>query len=60
MRAAWLKALIAGVKVRCEAVERNWHGRLVGKVFSSNGVGHRSQVGVGGLGIGIPAELGSG
>ena len=29
---------MAGVKVRCEVVERDRHGRLVAKVFSPNGV----------------------
>ena len=38
MSLAALKALIAGVKVRCEVVERDRHGRLVAKVFSPNGV----------------------
>ncbi len=32
-----LEALTAGVKLRCEAVERDRHGRLVAKVFSPNG-----------------------
>ena len=35
---AALEALIAGVKVRCEVVERDRHGRLVAKVFSTNWV----------------------
>jgi len=38
MSLAALEALTAGVKVRCEAVERDRHGRLVAKVFSPNGV----------------------
>jgi endonuclease YncB( thermonuclease family) len=38
MSLAALEALIAGVKVRCEIVERDRHGRLVAKVFSPNGV----------------------
>jgi endonuclease YncB( thermonuclease family) len=38
MSLAALEALIAGVKVRCEVVERDRHGRLVAKVFSPNGV----------------------
>jgi len=38
MSLAALEALIAGVKVRCEVVERDRHGRLVAKVFSLNGV----------------------
>ena len=38
MSLAALEALIAGVKVRCEVIERDRHGRLVAKVFSSNGV----------------------
>ena len=35
---AALGALTAGVKVRCEVVERDRHGRLVAKVYSPNGV----------------------
>jgi hypothetical protein len=35
MSLAALEALIAGVKVRCEVVERDW---LVAKIFSPNGV----------------------
>jgi len=37
------EALTAGLKVRCEVVERDRHGRIVAKVFSPNGVdiGHR-------------------
>ena len=31
-------ALTAGVKLRCEAVEHDRHGRIVAKVFSPNGV----------------------
>jgi endonuclease YncB( thermonuclease family) len=38
MSLAALEALIAGVKIRCEIVERDRHGRLVAKVFSPNGV----------------------
>ncbi len=38
MALAALEALTAGVKVRCEAVEHDRHGRLVAKVFSPNGV----------------------
>jgi endonuclease YncB( thermonuclease family) len=38
MSLAALEALIAGVRVRCEVVERDRHGRLVAKVFSPNGV----------------------
>ena len=38
MSLAALEALIAGVKVRCEVIERDRHGRLVAKVFSPNGV----------------------
>jgi endonuclease YncB( thermonuclease family) len=38
MALAALEALIAGVKVRCEVVERDRHGRIVAKVFSPNGV----------------------
>jgi len=33
-----LEALTAGIKVRCQVVERDRHGRLVAKVFSPNGV----------------------
>jgi endonuclease YncB( thermonuclease family) len=38
MSLAALEALIAGVKVRCEVIERDRHGRLVAKVFSPNGI----------------------
>jgi endonuclease YncB( thermonuclease family) len=38
MSLAALEALTAGVKVRCEIVERDRQGRLVAKVFSPNGV----------------------
>jgi endonuclease YncB( thermonuclease family) len=38
MALAALEALTAGTKVRCEAVERDQHGRLVAKCFSPNGV----------------------
>ena len=38
MALAALEALTAGVKVRCEVVERDRHGRLVAKCYSSNGV----------------------
>ena len=38
MSLAALEALIAGVKVRCEVIERDRHGRLVAKVYSPNGV----------------------
>ena len=38
MSLAALEALIAGVKVRCEVVERDRHGRLVAKVCSPNKV----------------------
>ena len=38
MALAALEALTAGVKVRCKAVERDRHGRLVAKVLSPNGV----------------------
>ena len=37
MALAALDALTAGVKLRCKAVERDRHGRLVAKVFSPNG-----------------------
>ena len=38
MSLAALEALIAGVRVRCEVIERDRHGRLVAKVFSPDGV----------------------
>jgi endonuclease YncB( thermonuclease family) len=38
MSLAVLEALIAGVKVRCEVIERDRHGRPVAKVFSPDGV----------------------
>ncbi|MEX2009067.1 MAG: thermonuclease family protein [Dongiaceae bacterium] len=38
MALAVLEALTAGVKLRCEAVERDRHGRLVAKCFSPNGI----------------------
>ena len=38
MALAALEALTAGVKVRCQVIERDRHGRLVAKVFSPNGV----------------------
>jgi endonuclease YncB( thermonuclease family) len=38
MALAALEALIAGVELRCEAVERDRHGRLVAKCFSPNGI----------------------
>jgi endonuclease YncB( thermonuclease family) len=38
MALAALEALTAGVKLRCEVVERDRYGRLVAKVFSPNGV----------------------
>jgi endonuclease YncB( thermonuclease family) len=38
MAMAALEALTAGVKLRCEPVEQDRHGRLVAKVFSPNGV----------------------
>jgi endonuclease YncB( thermonuclease family) len=37
-RLSLAEALIAGVKVRGEVVERHRHGRLVAKVFSPDGV----------------------
>jgi hypothetical protein len=37
MSLAALEALIAGVKMRCEVIDRERHGRLVAKVFSPNG-----------------------
>jgi endonuclease YncB( thermonuclease family) len=58
MSLATLEALIAGVKVRCEVIERDRHGRLVAKVFSPNGVdiGRRLvSTGPGPLaGVGVP------
>jgi endonuclease YncB( thermonuclease family) len=33
MALAALEALTAGVKVRCRAVERDRHGRIVAKIF---------------------------
>jgi endonuclease YncB( thermonuclease family) len=41
MALAALEALTARLKLRCQAVERDRHGRLVTKVFSPNRVGHR-------------------
>jgi endonuclease YncB( thermonuclease family) len=38
MALAALEALTAGVTLRCEAVERDRHGRLVAKCFSPNGI----------------------
>jgi len=38
MALAALEALTAGVRLRCEVVERDRHGRLVAKCFSPNGV----------------------
>ncbi len=38
MALAALEALTAGVKLRCEAVERDRHGRLIAKCFSPNGI----------------------
>lgn len=38
MALAALEALTAGIELRCQAVERDRHGRLVGKVFSPDGV----------------------
>ncbi len=38
MSLAALEALVAGVTVRCEVVKRDSYGRLVAKVYSSNGV----------------------
>jgi endonuclease YncB( thermonuclease family) len=35
---AALEALIAGVKVRCEVVERDRHGCLVAKAYSADGI----------------------
>lgn len=38
MAAAALETLTAGVKLRCEIIERDRHGRIVAKCFSPNGV----------------------
>jgi len=38
MALAALEALTAGVKLRCEAVERDRHGCLIAKCFSPNGI----------------------
>lgn len=38
MAMAALETLVAGVTLRCVGVERDWHGRLVAKAFSSNGI----------------------
>ena len=38
MAMAALEALTAGIEVRCQAVERDRHDRLVAKVFSPDGV----------------------
>jgi endonuclease YncB( thermonuclease family) len=38
MAMAALEALTAGIKLRCQAVERDRHGRLVAKCFSPNGI----------------------
>ena len=38
MSLAALEALTAGVKLRCEVVERDRYGRFVAKVFSPNGI----------------------
>jgi endonuclease YncB( thermonuclease family) len=38
MAMAALEALTAGIQVRCQAVERDRHGRLVAKVFSPDGI----------------------
>ncbi|MGF1610471.1 MAG: thermonuclease family protein [Kiloniellales bacterium] len=38
MAMAALEALTAGVTLRCEAIERDLHGRLIAKCFSPNGI----------------------
>ena len=38
MAAAALEALVAGIRVRCEALERDCYGRLVAKCYSPRGV----------------------
>jgi len=38
MSLAALEALTAGVKVRCEVIERDRYGRLIAKCFSPNGI----------------------
>jgi len=40
MALAAIETLTAGVKVRCEVVERDRHGRIVAKVFAPKGSGH--------------------
>jgi endonuclease YncB( thermonuclease family) len=57
MSLAALEALTAGVKVRCEVVERDRHGRLVAKVFSPNGVDIGRRLVSAGVGPGEPAVL---
>jgi endonuclease YncB( thermonuclease family) len=37
MAMAALEALTAGIQVRCQAVEKDRHGRLVAKIFAPNG-----------------------
>jgi hypothetical protein len=55
-RSACAAGATAGVKVRCEVVERDRHGRIVAKVFSPNGVDvGRRLVSAGGPGV--PALL---
>ena len=56
MALAALEALTAGVKLRCQVVERDRHGRLVAKVFSPNGVDIGRGL-VSGVGPGVPAVL---
>jgi endonuclease YncB( thermonuclease family) len=38
MAMAALEALTAGIQVRCQAVERDPHGRLVAKIFGPDGI----------------------
>jgi endonuclease YncB( thermonuclease family) len=55
MSLAALEPLMPEVNVRCVVIERDRHGRLVAKVFSPNWGRHRPQVGLGGVGAGVPA-----
>jgi endonuclease YncB( thermonuclease family) len=54
MSFAALEALIAGVKMRCEGVERD---RLVAKVFSPKGVDIGRRLVLAGWGLGLPPVL---
>jgi endonuclease YncB( thermonuclease family) len=48
MALAALEVLTAGVEVRCKAVERDRHGRIVANVFAPGWDRRRPQAGVGG------------